>query len=263
MPFLKIVSPANPRIKEAARLRESRHRKRTGLTIVEGHREICRALEAGVKFRELYVCEGYKIPATCSKNLKESGAVFCETSKGVFAKMAYGERNEGLLAVCEAPKPSFAAIPRRDNPFFVVVEALEKPGNLGAVLRTCDGAGVDGVIVCGGTDIYNPNVIRASVGTVFSVPLAAGSNEETLQFLRSRHAKVYAASPQGLEIYTRADWRGSRAVVVGCEDKGLTDFWARRSDLLVKIPMRGAADSLNVSASAAVLIYEALRQREN
>ncbi|MBI5415729.1 MAG: RNA methyltransferase [Candidatus Omnitrophica bacterium] len=262
MPRDKITSLANPCVKELVRLRTAGHRKSSGVTVVDGIREIVRALEAGVRFREVYVCEGYDISATCSRNLEASGARFYTTSKGVFARMAYGEREEGILGVCAIPRRSLADLRLKENAMVVVIEKVEKPGNLGAILRTCDGAGVDGVLVCDSkTDLYNPNVIRASVGTVFTVNTVQCSNDEALRFLRTAGIKVCAALPLAQTLYTRTDLAGAVALVLGSEQEGLSDFWETNADARVRIPMRGAADSLNVSTSAAILIYEALRQR--
>jgi len=262
MPRDKITSLTNPHVKDLVRLRTASHRRDSGLTIVDGIREIVRALEAGVRFREVYVCEGYDIPATCSRNLEASGARFYTTSKGVFAKMAYGEREEGILGVCAIPQRSLADLRLDGNALVVVIEQVEKPGNLGAILRTCDGAGVAGVLVCDSkTDLYNPNVIRASVGTVFTVNTVQCPSDEALRFLKSKGIKICAASPQAQTVYTRIDLTAAAAIVLGSEQEGLSDFWDKNADARVKIPMRGAADSLNVSTSAAILIYEALRQR--
>lgn len=146
--------------------------------------------------------------------------------------------------------------------FFVIVESVEKPGNLGAIVRTCDGAGVDGLIICDGqTDIYNPNVIRASLGTIFSVKVAVSTNKETLDFLKSKNVTVCAAIPQAKAVYTEEKFANAIAVVVGSEQNGLTKFWTQHADLKVKIPMRGSADSLNVSATTAILLYEIIRQK--
>ena len=147
---------------------------------------------------------------------------------------------------------------------FVIVECIEKPGNLGAILRTCDGAGIDGVIICDGkTDIYNPNVIRASLGTIFSIKIVVSSNEEALKFLKTKNIKVCATLPLAKKVYTKEDLVNPLAIVVGSEQNGLTDFWVKHADLKVKIPMRGQADSLNVSASTAILLYEIIRQKSN
>lgn len=262
----KITSPTNPRVKYLVQLRDSKERAASGLTIVEGVNELLRALEAGIVFKEVFLCEeilsqrpqAQALAARCGA-LK---AMVYETTKEVFGKIAYGERQEGVLAVCEVPRRQWTDLVFKKNPLLVVVEGVEKPGNIGAILRSCDGASVDGVILCDGrTDLYNPNVIRASLGTVFSLPVVVTSNEEALKFLTHKGIRVCASSPQAKEDYTRADFKQPLAIVVGSEQKGLSRFWMEKAQLLVRIPMKGRADSLNVSSSTAILLYEALRQR--
>lgn len=269
MPSRRITSLTNPKIKKAVRLRASKERQAEGATIVEGDKEISRALEGKVFFQEVYVCPelfaGTREAASrrlLLDRLAASSISIYETTKAVFSKIAYGDRQEGILAVCKTPRYSWTDMRLEEIPLLVVVESVEKPGNLGAILRTCDGAGVDGVIVCDPkTDLYNPNVIRASLGTIFSVPTVVSSSAETFDFLKSKGVVVCAASPEAKDIYTRVNLKGPLAVVVGSEEEGLSDFWMKNSDLQVKIPMRGCADSLNVSSSTAILLYEALRQR--
>ncbi|OGX40898.1 MAG: hypothetical protein A3G91_00780 [Omnitrophica WOR_2 bacterium RIFCSPLOWO2_12_FULL_50_9] len=276
MPFSRITSLTNPKIKKAVRLRASKERQAQGVTIVEGDKEISRALEGKVFFQEVYVCTelfaGTGEACLAGREaasrrllldrLAASQISIYETTKAVFSKIAYGDRQEGILAVCKTPRYSLADMRFKGIPLLVVVEGVEKPGNLGAILRTCDGAGVNGMIVCDPkTDLYNPNVIRASLGTIFSVPTIVSSSAEAFDFLKSKGVMVCAASPQAQDVYTRVSLKGPLAVVVGSEDEGLSDFWMKNYDLQVKIPMRGCADSLNVSASAAILIYEAIRQR--
>ena len=266
MPRDKITSLANPRVKELVRLRAGGRRKSPGVTIVDGSREILRALEGGVKFREFYVC-----PELIGRGQEEAGlkvklsgvdVPVLEVTKAVFAKIAYGDREEGVLGICETPRRSLADFRIDANALVVVIEHVEKPGNLGAILRTCDGAGVNGVLVCDSkTDLYNPNVIRASLGTIFTVNTVQCSSDEALRFLRTKGIKIHAASPQAQTVYTQINLTGAVAIVLGSEQEGLSDFWDKNADARVKIPMRGAADSLNVSTSAAILIYEALRQR--
>ncbi len=267
MPRDKIISLTNPRVKELVRLRTAGYRKGSGVTVVDGSREILRALGGGVKFREFYVCPELIGHGEEEKQVKmelsAADVPVFEVTKSVFTKIAYGDRQEGVLGICETPKRSLADFYLRPDPLVVIVERVEKPGNLGAILRTCDGAGVDGVLACDSkTDLYNPNVIRASVGTIFTVNTVLCSNDEALRFLRTRGIKACAASPRAQTIYTRTDLTGPVAVVLGGEQEGLSDFWEKNADARVKIPMRGAADSLNVSTSAAILIYEAIRQRE-
>jgi TrmH family RNA methyltransferase len=261
----EITSLANTRVKEVVHLRHRKKRDETGLTVVEGVREVTRALEAGIVFKELYLCrpilgQGEEILSTVEKLETKNVSVF-ETTETVFSKMSYGDRSEGILAVCEMPVLGLKDFPARPS-FFVVLEAVEKPGNLGAVLRTCDGAGVDGVIICDGkTDVYNPNVVRVSLGTVFAVKTVVASNEETLEFLKAKNIKICATLPQAKAVYAKTDLTGPVAVVMGSEQDGLTDFWTNHADLKVRIPMHGKADSFNVSVSAAILLYEIIRQR--
>lgn len=261
----KITSTKNARIKAVLELRERKTRDASGLIIVEGVREIARAREAHIKFREVYFCpdcikspDGKKV---LDEMIKAQTAVL-ETTKEIFQKIAFGEREEGLLAVCERPKFGLTDIKVPSRPFFVVAEQVEKPGNLGAVLRSCDGAGADGLILCDGrVDGYNPNVIRSSLGTVFSVRVVEASNTDALAFLKEHHIKIYAALPGVKTVYTQADWKGPVAVVLGSEQEGLSDFWVKNADMTLSVPMRGRADSLNVSTTAAILMYEAVRQR--
>lgn len=259
-----ITSLTNTRIKNVVQLRNRKQRMETGLTIVEGQREIARALKAGVTFKEFYICQDL-LNASKSNNISvsSSGKVpVYETTKGVFSKIAYGDRTEGILAICEPRSLELNDLPSKTNSLFVLVESVEKPGNLGAILRTCDGAGVDGVIICDEkTDIYNPNVIRASLGAIFSVKVVVCSNQEALQYLQAKKITICATLPQAKNIYTDEMLKCALAVVVGSEQDGLTKFWIKNADLKVKIPMKGFADSLNVSASTAVLLYEILRQR--
>ena len=261
-----ITSLTNIRIKNVVALRDSKRRKATGLTIVEGERETARAFEAGVTVKELYICRkllgAKKVDDTAAPNSRNVPVY--ETTKAVFSKMAYGDRAEGVLAVCEPPLISLKDLPKKTDPLFVIVEGVEKPGNLGAILRTCDGAGVDGVIICDGkTDIYNPNVIRSSLGTIFSVNVVVSSNEETLKYLRSNKVTICATFLRSNTVYTDKNFTNALAVVVGSEQNGLTHFWVQQADCKVKIPMKGHADSLNVSASTAILLYEAIRQRSS
>lgn len=234
--------------------------------IVEGCREILRAKEAGVALEELYVCKDFFSGSAAKELLKEfqkKGVAVFETSMEVFEKISFGERREGLLAVCRQPKKTLKDFTKGSFSLWVVVESVEKPGNLGAILRTCDAAGVDGVLVCDPkTDIYNPNVIRASLGAVFSVFVALASKDEAYKFFRDRRMKICATLPAADIIYTKADLKSPVALVLGSEQKGLSPFWAEHADLKVRIPMHGKVDSLNVSTCASIIIYETLRQQD-
>ena len=261
----KITSTGNPRIKEIVKLKEHSARKKSGLILVEGHREITRALESNVHLKEFFMCKDMIKTFEQRELIKKIsllGTPTIETFKDVYQKISYGERQEGLLAVCKANIFSLNDLPQKENLLFVVVEDVEKPGNLGAILRTADAAGVDGVIVCDlKTDVYNPNVIRSSLGTVFTNKIVVTSKDTAFQFLKSHQVTSVASTPSAPLSYTHANFNRSIAVIMGSEQNGLSDFWLKKASVQVKIPMKGKADSLNVSASTAVLLYEILRQR--
>jgi len=266
MPFVKtITSLTNPSVKKVLSLRDHKERQKTGLMIIEGVREVAQALKAFVELQAVYVCYellNSKDDRVILQGAQKKNIPIIETTKIVFAKIAYGQRHEGLLAVGHQPHRSLAQLRFKDIPLLVVVERIEKPGNLGAILRGCDGAGVDGLIVCDGrTDIYNPNVVRASLGTVFTVPVIESSVQETFDFLNEKRIKIYTTRVDTQKIYTKADFRSPLAFILGSEEQGLSDFWRQQNVEDIKIPMLGAADSLNVSATAAILVYEIQRQR--
>jgi len=261
MPLNKITSLTNPRIKHVVQLRQRKYRQQQGLTIVEGRREIMRALDAGIECKELYLCRELTDNREIERVVSGDVAVY-EVPSHVYAKIAYGDRGEGLLAVCVPRRLTFTDCAWGPDSLLLVVDQVEKPGNVGAILRTCDGAGVDGMILCdANTDIDNPNVIRASLGAVFSVKVVVSSSEETLAFLRKHNIKICTTSPDAKDVYTAIALTGGVAVVVGSEEKGLSKEWIENADMQVNIPMHGRADSLNVSVSTGVLLYEAIRQR--
>jgi TrmH family RNA methyltransferase len=255
----KITSPHNPRVKSALALMEkARERRSSGLFTVEGAREVGLAQQAGYALQTLFVCP--EIFGE-TKALPEAGQRF-EVSPAVFEKMAYRSGSDGLLAVAAQRDLSLGSLQLSKNPFVIVLESVEKPGNLGAILRTADAAKVDAVIVCDPQcDVYNPNAVRSSIGCIFTVPVACCTSPEALEFLQKRNVKTLAAELQASAWYHEADMRQACAVVVGTEADGLTDFWLKHADARIKIPMRGAIDSLNVSVSAAVITFEAMRQR--
>jgi len=261
----RISSPTNLKIKRIVQLRKRRSREEQGTTIVEGLRELTRGLEAKIDFHELYYSQVAPVPFQYQeiiKRFKVLGKPVYEVPSTVFSKIAYAGQTQGILATGKARPLTFADFPKKQNPLYVIIERLEKPGNLGAILRTCDGAGVDGVIICDGkTDLYNPNVIRASQGAVFSVKALVSSNEEAVDFLRSRDIKICAAVPDAKQVYTDISFKGPLGIVVGSEMEGLSGFWLSHCAVHIRIPMRGQSDSLNVSTSTAILLYEAIRQR--
>ncbi len=262
---LKIDSLQNPRVKMAVKLRKGKVRKETGHTLVEGYREILRATESGWEFIELYFCpELYLDPDTDQlvSNIRNGGTPVFQCSEAAFRKMSYRDTPDGLMVLSPLVGKSLEELNLPENPLLLIAENLEKPGNLGTILRTADACGVDAVIVCGHkTDINNPNVIRASIGTLFFMPIAEASTEETLEWLKKRNIQSLAALPDAEQEYTAADMRGGTAIVVGSEDEGLTKGWIEGSDLHVGIPMLGKNDSLNVATASAILLYEAIRQR--
>lgn len=257
----KITSLQNPLIKQLRALREARMRRQMSMTVIDGAREIGRARRAGVAIeRLLYVKDAQR---DLVKELEGAGIKTVETSGAIMEKLAYGERHEGVLALARTPALDFKDLKLSPEPFVVVLDSLEKPGNLGAILRTCDGAGVEAVLVCDPkTDVYNPNVIRSSTGTVFSLPVVCQTREAILDFLMSRKVKVCASTPSASRSYTEADLGGALCLVMGSEDSGLDEFWLSKAHLSVRVPMKGEADSLNVSTCAAIILYEAVRQRE-
>ncbi|MHB8460008.1 MAG: TrmH family RNA methyltransferase [Candidatus Limnocylindrales bacterium] len=260
-----ITSLANPRIREAVRLRGRRHRDVTGLTIVDGAREIGRALDAGVEIVEVYVCDP-RVESDDARGVRARLSAraprLTSVSRAVLDKLAFGDRSDGIVAVVRPRVQRLADIELPPRPLVAVVEGVEKPGNLGAILRSADGAGIDAVIAADpATDLVNPNTIRASIGTIFARPVVAATALETLAWLRDRGFRIVAARVDGTADPWDTDLRGAVALVLGSESAGLTPTWHGTDVVAVRLPMRGAADSLNVSAAAAVLFYEALRQR--
>jgi TrmH family RNA methyltransferase len=259
-----ITSLTNPRVKAAVRLRDRREREVTGLTIVDGAREILRALDAGVRVETAFVAEDLlRTPdaRAVAARLRHRPSTL-SVSPPVLAKVAFGERSDGIVAIVETPHLTLADLRVPDDPLVVVVEGVEKPGNLGAVLRTADGAGAHAVIAADPrTDPFNPNAIRASLGTIFVLPVVAATTAETIAWLAAHGIRPVATIVGAETDYTAADLRGPLAVVLGSEADGLSSAWHAADVTAISIPMAGSADSLNVSTAAAVVLYEAVRQR--
>jgi len=262
--MVAIDSPHNPRIRAAAALRDRRDRVATGLALVDGARESLRAIEAGTAVDTAFICPPLlrsEDALAAEASLRARGIDALDVSERAFEAVAYGDRTDGIVLVVRVPSVRLEDLDPGDSPLLLVTEDVEKPGNLGAILRTADAAGCDGVIAIGGADPFNPNVIRASAGTVFTVPFAAATGDEALTWLRGRAIRILAARVDADALYTDADLRGPLAIVLGSEALGLSDAWLAPDVEAIRLPMLGVADSLNVAAAAAILAYEARRQR--
>jgi TrmH family RNA methyltransferase len=263
-----ITSLQNPRVKDLVRLRDRRGRERDQKLLIEGYRELLRALDADYPVHDLYTCptlfQGVNEPALIER-CRAAGTQVFETTEAVFRKVAYRERPEGLIGVGPQVHRGLADIvlPEAGSALLLIAEAIEKPGNLGTMLRSADATAVTALIVCDScTDIFNPNVVRASTGTLFTVPLAEADPEETIAWLRTHGIRILAATPHAQTRFTDTDLTAPVAIVVGTEQYGLSARWLEACDLPVRIPMLGKADSLNVATATALLLYEALRQRQ-
>lgn len=265
---LEITSLQNPRVKQVVKLRDRHARERSGQFIIEGYRAILRAHGQGYPLTELFICpalfKGDNEDALIDQCVGAGTQLF-QVPEHVFGKMAYRDRPEGLLAVAPQIHRSLddlAADRFASNPLYIVAEGIEKPGNLGTMLRSADATAVSAIILCDKcTDLFNPNVVRASTGSLFSVPVAEASPERTLAWLKARDCLVVAATPHAENLYSAVDLTGPVCIAVGAEQYGLTDFWMNHADMQVKIPMMGMADSLNVATATTILLYEVLRQR--
>jgi TrmH family RNA methyltransferase len=262
---LKITSRQNPRVKAAVRLRSRRERVQQGRFLIDGARETLRAVAAGLRFQEAFVCDEL---CDSAESMEAAGAIqstmaeVFRVSPDVYAKLAFGDRLDGIVVVALAPRRGLNDLQLSSRPIVAVLERIEKPGNLGAILRSADAAGVDAVVVAEGrTDLYNPNTIRASMGTVFRDNICESTTAETIGWLQGRDLPILAARPDASALYTDIDMHDGVTIVLGGEADGLTDAWSGEGVVPVRLPMHGLADSLNVSTTAAVLFYEALRQR--
>lgn len=265
---ITITSLSNSRVKDVLKLSKAAVRKARGLTVVEGERECRRALAAGVHPVEAFVCPDLLNPSSQDiiARLKAADAArqtwLAEVTPEVYAKIAYRGDSGGVLLVIPYLPTALDRLSPPEPAFLAVIEGVEKPGNLGAILRTADAAGVHGVIVVeGATDLHNPNVIRASLGTIFTVPLAEATPDTALTWLRHRNIQIIAATPEAERLYTAVDYNRPTAIVLGSEADGLGDRWRSAADACVAIPMFGQADSLNLATSTALLLYEVVRQR--
>jgi RNA methyltransferase, TrmH family len=259
-----ISSIINQKIKDVIKLRDSSGRRKQGLFVFEGEREIKLALSCGFNIKELYVCrqllreKGEEAVVIA----REKKVKIYDVNVKVYERLAYGNKRDGLIAVADTPRYELADIRLKKNPLLVITEAIEKPGNLGAILRTIDACAVDSFIVSDTiSDVYNHHVVRSSVGTVFAKPVVSASSEDIYAWLKKNNISIVCADPDGLSVYTSMDLKGPTAIVLGNEKKGVSCFWKENADFISFIPMKGRADSLNVSITAAAFIFEAIRQR--
>ena len=288
-----ITSPSNPKIKRLLALQQkSSERRESGLFVVEGQRELQHCIDAGFEVDTLFICPslapGQTVTASGNRatlgivrggtaseaqrwgpkdvsggSWPSAGARVYEVSENVYAKISYREGTEGVIAEVRAKERRLEELELPERPLVVVLERVEKPGNLGAVLRSADAAGADAVLVCDPlTDLWNPNLIRASIGAVFTVPCVACSSAQAIAFLKARGIRILTAQLQDSSLYYDCDMTVGTALVMGTEATGLTDAWREAADAHIRIPMLGALDSLNVSVSAAILLFEAVRQRQ-
>ena len=255
-----ITSTQNPRIKHLLLLEEKSSRRRAdGLFVVEGRREVEHCLEAGYRLRTAFVCEEISPPPSLPK-----GVEIVPISRNVYERIAYRGGTEGIVAVVEDRSRKLTDLKLSASPLIVVLESVEKPGNLGAVLRSADAAGADAMVVCDElTDLYNPNLIRSSIGAIFTVPCVTCTTDECIAFFKERGIQILTAQLQDSKLYYDTSMTGPTAIVMGTEATGLTDQWRQAADAHIRIPMLGRLDSLNVSVSAAILLFEAVRQRKS
>ncbi len=255
---MDITSLQNPRVRHIVKLRDDkRQRRMDGLMLVEGVDEIQFGMAAGHRPQTLFTA-----PELTSRNIEGESAEQITVSRPVFEKMSFRENPDGWLAVFPIPSVQLHELKLGKSTLVIVAESIEKPGNLGAILRTADAAQVDAVLVCDPrVDVWNPNVVRASRGAVFSVPTIECDRSSAFEWLTSQKIRLLAATPAADVIYFDVDLREPLAIALGTEDAGLTDFWMSHADLKVRIPMAGKVNSLNVSVSTALIVYEAIRQR--
>jgi RNA methyltransferase, TrmH family len=258
---IKITSTQNPKVKSLLSLEKPRERRKQCLFIVEGAQEVRMALEAGYKIGNIFFCEEI-MDQKESGDLLRDDKLLVPVSREVFDKIAVRESTGGILAVAEQKTHRLEDIVLSKNPLLMILEAVEKPGNLGAILRTADAAGVDAVIICDPqTDFYNPNVIRSSVGCLFTKQIASATSEETIAWLKKNNIQIFCTYLKASNPYHEVDYMQSSAIVMGTEATGLSDIWVKNATANIIIPMLGKIDSMNVSNAAAVVVYEAMRQR--
>lgn len=258
---LEITSLKNPRLKLLSSLEKSKDRRELGLFVIEGVREISLAQQSGFEIETFYICpEIFKQDKGYPINLDSKDLLHLPSA--VFSKVAYRENTGGIIGLAKTKSTGLNNLDQIENGLYLILEKVEKPGNIGAMLRTADAAGINGVIVCDpATDFFNPNVVRSSVGCLFTVPIASASNEEVLKWLKENKIQSFAAALTAKKVYDQVSFKNASAILMGSESEGLSEFWLKQSDQQIIIPMHGKIDSMNVSNAAAILIFEALRQR--
>lgn len=258
-----VTSAQNPKIKTLLALQEkARLRKEMGLFVVEGRRELEHCVEGGFEIDTVFICPEIYGLSLASEGQLPSEAKYVHITRELYDKVAYRGGTEGIIAEVKVKQRGLEDIDIDNNPLIVVLESVEKPGNLGAVLRSADAAGADAVLVCDPlTDLFNPNLIRTSIGAVFTVPVVCCSSEDAIKWLKAHGIRIYTAQLQDSEWYYDTDMKCGTAIAIGTEATGLTDIWRKAADAHIKIPMLGRLDSLNASVSAAILLFEAVRQR--
>lgn len=259
----KISSLQNTKVKQLVALQQkSSERRKQGVFVVEGIRELQHCLNAGYTINSIFFCPELTDTGALSSLLSESITSY-EVSPEVYEKIAYRGSTEGVIATVQSKQLALKDLHLSKQPLLIVLESVEKPGNLGAILRSADAAGADAVIICDPlTDLYNPNLIRSSIGAIFSVPCIACSSDDCINFLKQNNINILTAQLQDSKLYYDTDMNCGTAIIMGTESTGLTDVWRKAADAHIRIPMLGQLDSLNVSVSAAILLFEAVRQRK-
>jgi|WetSurMetagenome_2_1015567.scaffolds.fasta_scaffold02993_9 RNA methyltransferase, TrmH family len=260
---LFINSADNPKIKNIIKLQKPAERRKQGVVLVEGYKEVIAALKSGLQLVEIFYCAIYGGENPSFFGIDKDAKLIANVSEEVFKKITYRDDPDGYVAIFLVKNIALEEVKLRERPLVLVLEGMEKPGNFGAILRTADAAGVDAIIVNDPQlDIYHPNAIRASIGSIFDQQIVSASREETIAFLAARNITTYATSKRGEKDFYDFDYSRGTAFVLGAEHSGLSEQWRESADEYIKIPMTGIVDSLNLSASAAILLFEAVRQRK-
>lgn len=258
-----ITSVQNSRIKNLVALQKPRNRRESGLFVIEGVRELKQAISGGYEIVSLFYCDEIAGENPLLADLSD-GTEMNNVSKRVYEAVTYRGSTEGILGVSKMKYLDLSCLKLHGNPLLLVIESPEKPGNLGAILRTADAAGITGVIVCDSkTDIYNPNVIRSSLGCLFTVNIAVTDSSAAIDWLKNNGLGIHVTSPEAPRLYYETDYRIPSAIVMGSESSGISGKWRMQADSIIKIPMKGKVDSMNLSVAAAIIVFEAVRQRNN